>query len=314
MFGLAATFLSSALIGFLVLTITVWTLKVLHVGQNIRQEGPKTHIKKAGTPTMGGIGIVLTIVVFTLILINVDIDLKLLGLFILFLGLSVLGFSDDLIKTIRRENQGLRGWQKIAGQTVIGAIFCTFLYFSGHHIEVWWPLSQPFVYYPFVILVILATTNSVNLTDGLDGLAAGALTAAFFAFGVLAFRLDSIDLAILSMVAAGVVLAFLKFNFHPADIFMGDVGSVSLSGLLAGIAILLHKEFILILIGGVFVAEALSVILQVLSYKIFGVRIFRMSPLHHHFELLGFSEVKIVLGFWIFSIAFGFLGAWLGAM
>jgi len=313
LFGLIATFLSSLLIGLFILTITVWILKVLHVGQNIRQEGPRSHLKKAGTPTMGGIGIVVTIIVITLVLINIDMDLKLFGLFLLFLGLSALGFIDDLIKWIRRQNQGLRGWQKILGQCIVAIAFSVFLFISGHHVEANGLLSQPLVYYPFILFVIIATTNSVNLTDGLDGLAAATLTVAFLAFAILAFRLEIVDPAIISMVAAGSTLAFLKFNFYPAQVFMGDVGLVGLGGLLAGIAILLHKEFILVVIGGVFVAEAFSVILQVALFKTFGVRVFRMSPLHHHFELLGFSEISIVFGFWIFSILFGCLGVWLGA-
>ncbi len=307
------TFLSSLLIGFFILAATVWVLKALHVGQNIRQEGPKTHFKKAGTPTMGGIGIFITIIIFTLVLINVDMNLKLLGLIVLFTLLTILGFMDDFIKTTRRENQGLRGWQKILGQSLSAIVFLVFLFISGHHHEAWGIFSNPYIYYPFLLLVILATTNAVNLTDGLDGLASSTLTVAYMAFAILAFKLDQMDIAIISIVAAGTTLAFLKFNFHPAEIFMGDVGSVGLGGLLAGIAILLHKEFILIIIGGVFVVEALSVILQVVSYKTFGVRMFRMSPLHHHFELLGFSEVPILLGFLIISILFAIFGIWLGA-
>jgi len=262
---------------------------------------------------MGGIGICLTILLFSLVLINFDIDLKLAGLIFLLFSLTLLGFIDDFIKTSRRENLGLKAWQKISGQVLAAIGFSVFLFLSGHHTGAPGILSNPFIYYPFIILVILATTNSVNLTDGLDGLAASTLTVAFLAFGILGYRLEALDPAVISMVAAGATLAFLKFNYHPAEVFMGDVGSFGLGGLLAAIAILLHKEFILIIIGGVYVAEALSVILQVAAYKTFSLRIFRMSPLHHHFELLGFSETYIVLGFLLSSILFAVFGVWIGA-
>ncbi len=158
------------------------------------------------------------------------------------------------------------------------------------------------------MLVIVGTSNAVNLTDGLDGLAGGVLSIAFIAFGIIAFRLQFMNEALISMVAAGAMLSFLRFNFYRAQVFMGDVGSLALGALLSGIAVLLHKELLLIVIGGIFVIEALSVILQVLSFKLFKRRIFRMSPIHHHFELLGISEPTIVVSFCIVAAVLAGLG------
>lgn len=318
MFGLLAVFISSTVVGYFLFCLPIiWYLKVFKVGQYIREEGPSSHYSKAGTPTMGGIAIVLTVLVFTLILLNMDIDIRYIGLLILMLGYAFLGFLDDYIKIKRRANQGLQGKHKIFLQIFFALIFGVFLIYSSHHEGVGGILkflyfSSPILYLPFITLVCIATANSVNLTDGLDGLAPGILIIVFLAFAILAYKLGLTNEAVISMIAAGGTLAFLPFNFIKAQVFMGDVGSLGLGGLLAGIAILTHKELLLIIIGGVFVAETLSVIIQVASYKLFKRRIFKMSPLHHHFELMNIPESTIVVSFWLAAAVLASLGAWLG--
>ena len=317
-FKLLVVFISSTLVGYFVFCLPlIWLLRVLKASQQIRPEGPSSHYEKAGTPTMGGAAIVATILVFFLILLNVDIDIKYAGLLILIIGYALTGFLDDYIKVKSRTNQGLEGRHKMLLQISFALIFGFFLLFSSHNESVGGILkilyfSSPVLYLPLVVLICVAASNSVNLTDGLDGLAAGTLIITFLAFALLSYKLDLINEAIISMSAAGATLAFLPFNFTKAQVFMGDVGSLPLGGLLAGIAILLHKELLLIIIGGIFVAETLSVIIQVASYKLFQKRIFKMSPLHHHFELMGVPETTIVVGFWLAQAIFASLGAWLG--
>ncbi|MCX5726246.1 MAG: phospho-N-acetylmuramoyl-pentapeptide-transferase [Candidatus Saganbacteria bacterium] len=317
-FLLLAVFVSAILVGCFIFCLPlVWLLRVLKASQQIRPEGPSSHYEKAGTPTMGGIAIILTILTFSLILLNVEIDIKYAGLMILMLGYALTGFVDDYIKIKRKANQGLEGRQKIFLQMLFALIFGVFLILSSHHESVGGILkilyfNSPILYLPLVMLICVATSNSVNLTDGLDGLAAGCLFVSFLAFALMSYKFDLMNEAIISMAAAGATLAFLPFNFIKAHVFMGDVGSLSLGGLLAGIAILLHKELLLIIVGGVFVAETLSVIIQVASFKIFHKRVFKMSPLHHHFELLGFPETTIVVCFWLAAAIFASFGAWIG--
>jgi phospho-N-acetylmuramoyl-pentapeptide-transferase len=313
--SLFITFLFSAIACWLISIPAIWVLKVFKIGQNIRQEGPSTHLMKAGTPTMGGIPIIVTILLFVVILINIDIDIKYFALLLLFLAYAALGFADDTIKIQKRQNEGLTGRQKLFWQFLFAAIFASILVWSGLNGSVEGILkilhfNAPWLYFPFVCLIVVGTANAVNLTDGLDGLAASTLAIAFSAFAVISYYVQSNDPGIICAASAGASVAFLRFNIYPAEVFMGDVGSLGLGALLAGAAIILHKELALIVIGGVFVIEALSVMLQVSFFRAFKRRVFRMTPLHHHFELLGMSEPLVVTLFIILGIIFAVAGVW----
>jgi len=317
--NLVLTFFFSLVACWLVSVPAIWALKVFKIGQNIRQEGPSSHLLKAGTPTMGGIPILFTILLFAIILINIDINLKYFALILLFLAYSMLGFMDDLIKIRRRQNQGLTGKQKLVWQFIFAAIFAAILVWKGHNSDVQGVLkllyfNLPWLYFPFVTLVVVGGANAVNLSDGLDGLAASSLIIAFSAFAVLSYNLQLTDPGIICSTAAGATLAFLWFNIYPAEVFMGDVGSMGLGALLSGIAVIIHKELALAVIGGIFFLEALSVIIQVASYKMFKRKVFRMAPLHHHFELLGISEPVVVILFVVAGILFAVAGVWASAV
>ena len=302
--------------------VIAW-LRRVKLGQKIRKEGPQAHLSKAGTPTMGGLLIVASIVVPTLLWGNFHSR----GLWLAVLAtvwLGALGFLDDYLRVVKNYPKGLLGRYKVAGQIVLGAVIGVVL--------VVWPeagLSAttthvPFLKYhyidfgllfvPFVILVITGSSNAVNLTDGLDGLASGLVAIAALTFAGLAYVTGHVkfsgylnithlpyggELTVFCAAVLGAALGFLWYNCHPADVFMGDTGSLALGGALGTVAVLIKREFWLVLVGGVFVAEALSVMIQVFSFKLSGRRVFRMAPLHHHFELLGWPESRVVLRFYI---------------
>lgn len=262
---------------------------------------------------MGGIGVVLAIIVVALVSIDFEFDLRYLALILLTGGFALTGLADDLIKIFRQKNLGLTFWQKIFLQTLLAGLFSAFLISLGHQKSVgeilkslWFTDST--LYFLLSTFMLVGTANATNLTDGLNGLLAGTAGIAFLAFALLSSKLNLPDAATFSVVAAGAILVFLFFNFPKAKVFMGDVGSLAIGSALAGIAIIIHKELILIVIGGIFVLEALSVILQVISYKLWKKRIFKMTPLHHHFELLGYKETAIVVGFWIAAGVLGLVG------
>jgi phospho-N-acetylmuramoyl-pentapeptide-transferase len=317
--NLIVTFLFAVIVCWLLSNPIIWALKVFKIGQNIRQEGPSSHLIKAGTPTMGGIPIILTVLLFAIVLINIDIDIRYFALILLFLAYAALGFVDDLIKIKKRHNEGLTSDQKMLFQFIFAAIFAGILIWKGHNTSVdgilkFMHFDSPWAYFPFACLVIVGGANAVNLTDGLDGLAASTLFIAFSAFACITFNIQSTDPGILAATAAGGCLAFLWFNIYPAEVFMGDVGSMSLGALLSGIAIMTHQELILAIVGGVFVIEALSVMIQVATFKTFKRRIFKMTPLHHHFELIGFSEPMIVLMFAVAALIFAITGVWISSL
>jgi len=276
----------------------VWLLIFFKVGQPVREEGPSSHKEKAGTPTMGGIGFVLAIIILSLILINIEFNPPYTALILLTLAFAAIGLADDLIKVVRRKNMGLTFWQKIFFQIAAAGLFSVFL---GGNI----------LFLLFATFVIVGSANATNLTDGLNGLLAGTAGIAFLSFAVLAGKLNAPEAAVFSLICSGAVFSFLYFNFPRAKVFMGDVGSLATGAALAGLAVILHKELLLIVIGGVFVIEALSVIIQVASYKLFKRRIFKMAPLHHHFELMGFKETAIVISFWVAALVLGVAGAWI---
>ena len=293
----------------IVLFSGVYFLPFLHrlkYGQSIREEGPASHRQKSGTPTMGGVMIVLAVTAATLLFAPLTVT-TLLALFI-FLGHFLLGFADDYIKVVKKRNLGLRAYQKLLGQ--LGISLVTILIgrvLLGHDTSVWVPiLGETWdigaLYYLLVVFVLVGTSNAVNLTDGLDGLASGTVAVAALFYTALMYHADR-GLMVFAAAIIGACVGFLWYNHHPARIFMGDTGSLALGGALAGVAILSHTEALLPIVGFVFVCEALSVILQVISFQTCGKRIFRMSPIHHHFELGGWSETRVVYTFWAVGAA-----------
>ena len=293
--------------------ICIPILHKLKFGQSIREEGPKSHQVKSGTPTMGGIFLIAGIVAATLIIADWNAEIF-LALFIL-LGHFILGFIDDYLKVVRKHNQGLLARYKLLGQIII-AVIVTFVASSllvDFEPEIWLPVLNEKIwagtlYLPFMFVVMVGASNAVNLTDGLDGLASGCMAIAASCYAVVCLLTGHEELAIFCAAIVGACIGFLKFNFHPAKVFMGDTGSLALGGAFAAVGILTRTEILLAIIGFVFVCEALSVILQVISFQTTGKRIFRMSPLHHHFELGGWSEVKVVFVFWTVGLIFGVIG------
>ncbi len=315
--------ITALLISFILGPWLIATLQRLQIGQVIRKVGPESHFVKEGTPTMGGALILLAIIIPTLLwadLTNLYIWVTLL----VTTGYGAVGFIDDYLKIIRKSSDGISARQKMFWQILIALGASILLYRSGSFDT---HLSLPFFkdvnpdlgafYIPFAILVMVGASNAVNLTDGLDGLAIGPMIIAAGTFLLLAYlvgnaKLSSYlqitgiqgagELAILCGAMVGAGLGFLWFNSYPAQVFMGDVGSLSLGGALGTIAVITKNEFVLVIVGGIFVIEALSVIVQVVSFRYWGRRVFRMAPIHHHFELKGWPEPKIIVRFWIISI------------
>ncbi|MCR1898018.1 phospho-N-acetylmuramoyl-pentapeptide-transferase [Irregularibacter muris] len=293
------SFIISILIGPIIIPI----LEKLKFGQSIREEGPQSHIKKTGTPTMGGI--IMMFAVFVTSLLFAWKNTNLIIAMIVTLSFGLIGLIDDFIKVVLKRNLGLRAYQKLIGQLIIGAVVAIY---AANHPYIGTTLLIPFTseylnlgifYIPLTIFVVVGTANSVNLTDGLDGLATGVtlVVAAFFA--IVSLGSGYTGLSIFSGTIAGACLGFLKFNAYPAQVFMGDTGSMALGGAVAALAVLTRMQLFLPLIGGVYMIEALSVILQVSFFKLTGKRILKMSPLHHHYELKGNHETKVVVSFWI---------------
>ncbi|PQD94911.1 phospho-N-acetylmuramoyl-pentapeptide-transferase [Pradoshia eiseniae] len=312
------TILVSFLITVLLSPIFIPFLRRLKFGQSIREEGPKSHQKKTGTPTMGGIVFLLAILVTTLVMTGKFTEVSEETYLLLFvtIGFGLLGFLDDFIKIAMKRNLGLTSKQKFIGQVVISIIF----YLICRQSDLSTAIGIPFTDYEldfgwfYVVIVIfwlVGFSNAVNLTDGLDGLVSGTSAIAFGAFAVLAWNQQNYEVALFCVAVVGAVLGFLVFNAHPAKVFMGDTGSLALGGALATVAILLKLELLLVIIGGVFVIETLSVILQVASFKTTGKRIFKMSPLHHHYELSGWSEWRVVVTFWSVGLLLSILGIYI---
>ncbi len=293
-------------------------LRRLKFGQSIREEGPKSHQKKSGTPTMGGVMILLAIVIATIIMVaqfsNLTVEIYLLLL--VTVGFGILGFLDDFIKVVLKRNLGLTSKQKLIGQLIVAVIFYIVINQLNFSTEIAIPgtnfgVDIGILYLPLIIFMLVGASNAVNLTDGLDGLLAGTAAIAFGAYAVIAFNAEQIEIALFCAAVVGAVLGFLVFNAHPAKVFMGDTGSLALGGAIAAVAILTKMEILLVIIGGVFVIETLSVIIQVISFKTRGKRIFKMSPLHHHYELSGWSEWRVVVTFWLVGLVFAVLGIYL---
>jgi len=293
-------------------------LRRLKFGQSIREEGPKSHMKKSGTPTMGGIIILFSIVITSLVITAIfsELNKETYLLLLVLLGYGLLGFLDDFIKIALKRNLGLTSLQKLIGQIIIAIIFFLVLRAHDFSTEIHIPLTDfsfalGWGYALFIIFWLVGFSNATNLTDGLDGLLSGTAAIAFGAFAILAWSQELFDISIFAVSVVGAVLGFLVFNAHPAKVFMGDTGSLALGGAIAAISILTKMEVILLIIAGVFVIETLSVILQVASFKLRGKRIFKMSPLHHHYELSGWSEWRVVVTFWAVGILFSILGIYI---
>ncbi|WP_332690613.1 phospho-N-acetylmuramoyl-pentapeptide-transferase [Halalkalibacter lacteus] len=315
---LLLTLLLSFLIAVLLSPLFIPFLRRLKFGQSIREEGPKSHQKKSGTPTMGGIVIVLTVLATTLFISTrfLAFSQEILLLLLVTVGFGLVGFLDDFIKVVLKRNLGLTSKQKLVGQLLISVLFYIGLIQMDFSTEITIPATSysidlGWLYLPLIIIMLVGASNAVNLTDGLDGLLAGTGAIAFGAFAVLAWHAGFIDVSIFSAAIVGSVLGFLVFNAHPAKVFMGDTGSLALGGAIAAIAIMTKMEILLVLIGGVFVIETLSVIIQVISFKTRGKRVFKMSPLHHHYELSGWSEWRVVVTFWFVGMIFACLGIYL---
>jgi phospho-N-acetylmuramoyl-pentapeptide-transferase len=320
--------LTAILISFVVGPWVIRKLKERQIEEAIRGDGPPTHFKKSGTPSMGGLVILTSIIVPILLFGDLANGFILLAV-LTTVWLGVLGFSDDYLKIVKKEPKGLIARTKFIGQLALGVVVGVLLvlfpadaakvtqttipFFKDYYLDF---LSVP-LYIAFVTLVITGSSNAVNLTDGLDGLAIGLVAICGMAFAGLSYltghaafsqylNIDYLsgagELTVYCAALVGASLGFLWFNSHPARVFMGDTGSLPLGGLLGLVAVLIKKELLLVIVGGVFVAEVLSVMLQVVYYKIKGKRIFRMAPLHHHFELLGWSETSVVVRFWIVGI------------
>ena len=276
-------------------------------GQEIRDEGPKWHNSKAGTPTMGGLGFlaaaVITSIWYSLWTDKMTTSLLILVFVLLLYG--IIGFLDDFIKLAKKQNEGLTSRQKFIAQVVVAIVFYVIYRMEGYPntlnlfgIEL--PLN--IIYGLFVIFWLVGFSNAVNLTDGIDGLVSGLGTISFATYGIIAWKQQQYEVLIVCLAVMGGLVGFFPYNKKPAKIFMGDVGSLALGGLLAAVSIILHQEWTLLLIGLVYIFETASVIIQVTSFKMTGKRVFKMSPLHHHFEMSGWSEWKVDTVFWAIGL------------
>ena len=283
-------------------------MKKLKIGQSIREEGPKSHMVKSGTPTMGGVIMLAGVIAASIVLRPFSWDA--LVIVLSFIGFGLVGFLDDYIKVVLKRNLGLKAGQKMAGLMVVSILITVMVGWKSTSIlvpftSIQWDLGLLFG--PFLLFVLLGTTNSVNLTDGLDGLATGVTLIVISFFTLVAILQNNIEVAILGAALVGACAGFLKFNFYPAKIFMGDTGSLALGGAVTAMAAVLEMPLFIPLVGFIYFIEALSVMIQVASFKLFGKRVFRMSPLHHHFELGGWSERKIVFVFWSVTLVMAIL-------
>jgi phospho-N-acetylmuramoyl-pentapeptide-transferase len=324
--------LTALIISFIFGPWLIERMRRIKIGQYIREEGPKSHQMKAGTPTMGGILINIAIVIPTILWADISNPYIWIVLFVTF-AYGAIGFVDDYRKLAKKQNLGLSAKEKFSMQIGVAlaaglaiaylpsihnnySTVLTFPFFKTLH------LNLGFLYIPFIIVVLVGASNGVNLTDGLDGLAIGSTLIVAVTYTILTYAAGNFrvadylriawvpqagELAVFCGAMVGASLGFLWFNAHPAEIFMGDVGSLALGGAIGCLAVMIKQEILLGLVGGLFVLEGMSVVLQVASFKLTGRRIFKMSPLHHHFELSGWRETKVVVRFWIIAIIFAML-------
>ena len=318
-FALMIGFLTSVVLGL----ILIPALKKLNVGQRISVFVGENHKKKEGTPTMGGLIFILATLITTAFLLitgKMEYTNNLGIVLVVFIGYAIIGFLDDYLSIKRRNNEGLTEVQKLIGQVIIALIFF-FMYVrnGGQTSLVIWTLhihiEMKWVYGLFILFLLVGGSNAVNLTDGLDGLAGGLSAIAFIAFSLISMVAGFESLGIFTFILSGAIVGFLVFNAYPAKVFMGDTGSLALGGIMSTIAVLTHREITLAVVAGVFIVETLSVILQVIWLYVFKRKLFLMTPLHHHFERLGWKEQDIVKLFWIIGLILAmsgiFFGVWL---
>jgi phospho-N-acetylmuramoyl-pentapeptide-transferase len=330
-FRVAAAVVTALVLSWILGPWFVRTLRRLSVGQNIREVGPQAHQVKAGTPTMGGLLILFATLVPTLLWGNLE-NVYLWIVILVTTAFGAIGFADDYLKVRRRRNLGLTAgakfWLQVLAATAMGVTLLFLPPDYGFDSKLGFPFFKQLVlplgyfYIPFVVIVLVGASNAVNLTDGLDGLAIGSTSVAAATYAIFTYvagnRLIANylqvsyvpgvgEVAVFCGALVGAGIGFLWYNSHPAEVFMGDVGSLALGAAIGSVAVLAKQEILLVLVGGLFVMEALSVILQVASFKLRGKRIFRMAPLHHHFELSGWAEPKVIVRFWILSILFALL-------
>ena len=318
-FAIMIGFLFSVVLGLILLPL----LRKLKVGQRISSYVGYSHRQKEGTPTMGGLIFIIPTVLITLGLLITDkipYSDNIAIVLVVFLGFAIIGFLDDFLSLKKHNNEGLTTYQKLLGQVIISTIFF-YIYMKnggqtsfvvgtlGIDIELTW------LYGLFILFILIGASNAVNLTDGLDGLAGSLSAVAFIAFALISFVVGFEDIGIFCLVLVGSLIGFLVFNTHPAKVFMGDTGSLALGGVMGAVAILTHRELTLLVVAGVFVIETLSVILQVFWLKVFHKKLFLMTPLHHHFEKLGWQETDIVKLFVVFGLLLAMggiiFGVWL---
>ena len=307
--ALIISFIATIILGMIIIPF----LKKRKIDQVIRTDGPKEHLKKNGTPTMGGI-----IMLIVILIVSVGVSFKypnVLPVALITLGYGLIGFIDDFIKLILKNPKGLKPSLKMLGLIIVAVAFVIYLVQIDFGTETYIPIVKEYVvmpvwlYIPFAVFVILACTNSLNLTDGLDGLASGVTAIIMLFFVIVSISMDNKDMAAFSAIVAGTTIGFLLFNLHPAKVFMGDTGSLALGGAFCSVALMLKMPLILIVVAGVCVIEAVSVMLQVVYFKVTGgKRLFKMAPIHHHFELSGVPEVIIVPAFWAVTILLAIVG------
>ena len=296
-------------------------LHKIKFGQTEREEGLASHKKKNGTPTMGGLAFIIVptlVYIISSFFTPFKLDMNTMIILLAFVGYGVVGFIDDYIIVVQKNNEGLKPAHKFLLQSILAVVFF-FLYRTSSTTDIWIPIFNVTIdlswfYFILVFFMFTAETNAVNLTDGLDGLCAGQMVIALVPFVVFALMQGLYNVACLICLVIFALLGYLKFNKHPAQIFMGDTGSLALGGLIAAVAMVLKQEILLIIIGFVFVAEVCSVIIQVTYYKKTHKRIFKMAPLHHHFEMCGWSEEKVVTRFRLVGVILAVLGLVLGVM
>lgn len=304
--AIVISFIIASILGPIIIPM----LHKLKFGQNIREDGPKSHLKKSGTPTIGGLIFIFATIITMFIMVGNPTDEAMVALYS-FLGFGFVGFLDDLLKIIKKKNEGLTSGQKMILLLIVAGFLTWYAYkYIGTSINIPFADFQfnlGILYIPAALFYFAGVTNAVNLTDGLDGLATSVTVLVMTFLAILSYNLGHMSLAIFCVALAGGLLAFLRFNAFPARVFMGDTGSLALGGAVAMVALILKMPLILIFIGIIYVTETVSVILQVASFKLTGKRIFKMAPIHHHFEQLGWSETKIVSIFSIMTVVFCFI-------
>ncbi len=312
LFVLIVSFFIATIIG----PVFIPFLHRLKFGQAIREEGPQSHRKKSGTPTMGGIIFITSIVITllaTVMFTNYTVmSREVMMLLLTLVGFGAIGFVDDFIIVVKKNNEGLKPKQKLLAQLVLAAVFF-YLYLQGDYPTTisffnLFELNLYWIYGLFILFWMVGFSNAVNLTDGLDGLCGGVSVISFGTFAMIALAQQQMGIALFCFAVVGALLGFLVFNLNPAKVFMGDTGSLALGAAIAAVSILLKQELLLVIIGLVYVIETLSVIIQVSYYKRTKKRIFKMAPIHHHFELCGWSEWKVVTFLWIIGLVCGVIG------